>query len=198
VVAAIPTQPAPSLVAPDLRLANAEISPIPPYEGDIVHVSVTVANVGEIGALAASIDLLDARPNGEIVPIGRTDLSAPLGPGQSTVAAMPPFFAVRVGEHTLAIRLNNVTPAETNTNNDELSLWMQVLPARSAPPPPPPSDGLKAEGLAALGIGALLGFILVVVAIGIVVGVVARPRLAELEPPPAEPPDQSPPPIWPP
>src|SRR5438309_863180 len=88
------------------------------------------------------------------------------------------------------------SPAGSNASHDVLSLWMQVLPAKTSPPPPSSSDGLRAEALEALGVGAVLGFLLVVAAIGIAIALVARRRPTELEPPPPEPSDESPPPLW--
>ena len=192
------TPPVVSQVAPDLGLANPSVSPMPPYEGDVVHVTVTIANVGDVAAFTASVELIDSRPNGDVISIGRSSIPNPLGPLQSAVLEAPPFFAVGIGEHTLTLRVIDVTPAESNASHGVLSLWMQVLPAKTSPPPPSSSDGLRAEALEALGVGAVLGFLFVVAGIGIAIALVARRRPTELEPPPPEPSDESPPPLWPP
>ena len=192
------TSPTLSQVAPDLWLANPAVSPMPPYEGDVVHVTVTVANVGDIAASTAAVELIDLRPNGDIITIGRSSIANPLGPDQSVVLEAPPFFAVGTGEHTLTLRVTDVTPAESNASHGVFSMRMPVLPAEVSPPPPTSSDGLRAEALEALGVGAVLGFLFVVAAIGIAIAFVARRRAAELEPPPPEPRDESPPPLWPP
>jgi len=185
-------------LAPDLQPANPELSPVPAYEGDKVEVTVTVVNVGDAAAVAGTVELIDSRPNGDVVRIGATPLSDPLPPGAWTVVHTPQFFAVGVGEHTLTIRLENVMPAEANAGNDALSMWMQVLPAKAPPPPPTPSDGVRVEALATLGFGAFVGFLFVIGVIAVVVVLLSRPERTEMEPPPPEPPDRSPPPLWPP
>jgi hypothetical protein len=193
------TLPVASRVAPDLELANPSVSPLPPYEGDVVHVAVTLTNVGDAAAFTASVELVDSRPNGDRISIGRMPIQAPLGPRASTILEAPAFFAVGTGEHTLTLRVVDVTPAESNVTNGVLSVWMKVLSAPTSPPPPPSSsDGLRAEALEALGLGALFGFLFVIAVIGIGVAYIAGRRPAELEPPPPEPRDESPPPLWPP
>jgi hypothetical protein len=186
--------------APDLRPAAATIHPpAPAYVGDIVEVSVVIVNQGDATATAASIDLVDARPGGGApVPIGGSvTLTAPLGAGASVTLSMPPFIAAGVGMHTLTIRVGNVTPAEVQPGGGAISIPLEVLPARTSAPPPPPSDGIHIEGLESFGLGALLGFAVVILGIGVAVAAVGR-RSRELEPPPHEPPDRSPPPLWPP
>jgi hypothetical protein len=184
--------------APDLRPAVPSINPAPAYEGDIVGVSVLVVNQGDATATAASIDLVDARPGGPSVPIGRSELASPLAPGASVAVSMPPFVAVGVGSHTLTIRVGNVTPSEVQVGGGTISIPLEVLPARTSSSPPPPSDGVRIEGLETLGLGAFLGFVVVILGIGVAVAAVGRRRSRELEPPPPEPPDRSPPPLWPP
>jgi hypothetical protein len=184
--------------APDLRVAAPSIHPAPAYEGDIVDVSVTILNQGDATATAASIDLIDARPSGMSVPIGRSELTSPLAPGASVTVSMPPFVAVGVGPHTLSIRVGNVTPSEVRAGGGAISIPLEVLPMPASPPPPPPSDGVRIEGLETLGLGALLGLVVVILGVGVAVAAVGRRRSRELEPPPPEPPDRSPPPLWPP
>jgi len=186
------------LAAPDLRPAVPSVNPAPAYEGDIVGVSVLVVNQGDATATAASIDLVDARPGGAIVPIGRSELTGPLAPGDSVRMSMPPFVAVGVGSHTLTIRVGNVTPSEVQTGGGAIAIPLEVLPARAPVPTPPPSDGIHIEGLETLGLGALLGLLVVILGIGVGVAAVGRRRSRELEPPSHEPPDRSPPPLWPP
>jgi hypothetical protein len=197
VASANPIHPIFAQFAPDLRPANLALSPVPAYEGDTVEVTVTVVNVGDTTAVSATIDLTDSRPNGEVISIGQTLLADPLAPGASTLVRTPKFFAVGAGEHTLTIRVGNVTPVEANGGNDALSMWMQVLPAK-APPPPPPSDGVRVEALATLGFGAFVGFLFVIGIIAVVVVLLSRREPYAAVPPPPEPPDRSPPPIWPP
>jgi len=182
---------------PDLRPANPVVSPVPPYEGDIVEVTVTVVNVGDTAAISATVELIDSRPNGDVVQIGVTPLSDSLAPGASALVHTPQFLAVGIGEHNLTIRVENVVPAEANAGYDTMSMWMQVLPAR-APPPPPPPDGVRIEALATLGFGAFVGFLLVIGVIAVVIVFLSRPEGSEMEPPPPEPPDRSPPPLRPP
>ncbi len=186
------------LAAPDLRPAVPSVNPAPAYEGDIVGVSVLVVNQGDATATAASIDLVDARPGGAIVPIGRSELTGPLAPGDSVRMSMPPFVAVGVGSHTLTIRVGNVTPSEVQAGGGAIAIPLEVLPARAPVPTPPPSDGIHIEGLETLGLGALLGLLVVILGIGVGVAAVGRRRSRELEPPSHEPPDRSPPPLWPP
>jgi hypothetical protein len=112
--------------------------------------------------------------------------------------SMPPFVAVGVGSHTLTIRVGNVTPSEVQAGGGAIAPPLEVLPARTSAPPPPPSDGIHIEGLESLGLGALLGFAVVILGIGVAVAAMGRRRSRELEPPPHEPPDRSPPPLWPP
>ena len=199
VASANPVRPVLAQLAPDLRPANPSMSPVPPYEGDVVEVTVTVVNVGDIAAVSATAELIDSRPNGDVVRIGVTPLSDSLAPGASALVQMPQFLAVGIGEHNLTIRVENVMPAEASAGNDAVSTWMQVLPAK-APPPPPPSDGVRIEALATLGFGAFVGFLFVIGVIAVVVALLSRrgPERSEMEPPPPEPPDRSPPPLRPP
>jgi len=192
-----PVHPALAQFAPDLRPANLAVSPVPPYEGDVVEVTVTVVNVGDTAAISATVELIDSRPNGDVVRIGVTPLSDSLAPGASALVHTPQFLAVGFGEHNLTIRVENVVPAEASAGNDALSEWMQVLPART-PPPPPPADGVRIEALATLGFGAFVGFLFVVGVIAVVIVFLSRGERSEMEPPPPEPPDRSPPPLRPP
>ena len=184
--------------APDLHPAVPSVNPAPAHEGEIVGVSVLVVNQGDATATAASIDLVDARPGGASVPIGRAELTSPLAPGASARVSLPPFVAADVGSHTLTIRIGNVTPAEVLPGGGEIAIPLEVLPPRTSSSPPPPSDGIHIEGLETLGVGALVGFVIVILGIGVAVAAVDRRRSEELEPPPPEPPDRSPPPLWPP
>jgi len=184
---------------PDLRPAVPFVNPAPAYEGDIVEISVLVVNEGDATATAASIDLVDARPGGASVPIDPpAKLAGPLAPGGSVRLSMTPFVAVGVGSHTLTIRVGAVTPPEVQAGGGGIVFTLEVLPVRASPSPLPPSDGVHIEGLETLGLGALLGFLAVILGIGVVVAAVGQRRSRELEPPPPEPPDRSPPPLWPP
>jgi hypothetical protein len=111
---------------------------------------------------------------------------------------MPRFIAAGVGPHTLTIRVGNVTPPEVQPGGGVLSIPLEVLPTNPSSSPPPPSDGIHIEGLESLGLSALVGVVVVILAIGVIVAAVGRRRSQELEPPPPEPPDRSPPPLWPP
>jgi len=197
IAGANPVHPVLAQFAPDLRPANPVVSPVPPYEGDVVEVTVTVVNVGDTAAISATVELIDSRPNGDVVRIGVTPLSDSLAPGASALVHTPQFLAVGLGEHNLTIRVENVVPAEASAGNDALSNWMQVLPARTPPPPPPP-DGVRIEALATLGFGAFVGFLFVIGVIAVVIVFLSRPEGSEMEPPPPEPPDRSPPPLRPP
>jgi hypothetical protein len=173
--------------------------PSPAYEGNFVGVSVVIVNQGDATATGASIDLVDIHPDGASVYIGRSELAAPLAAGDSVMLSMSQFIAAGVGSHTLTIRVGNVTPPEVQAGGGVISIPLEVLPAGSGSPPPPPSDGIHIEGLESLGLGVLLGFLAVVLGIGVAVAAVGRRHQSrELEPPPAEPPDRSPPPLWPP
>jgi len=185
-------------VAPNLRPVNPAMTPVPTREGDIVEVTVAVANIGDTAAVYATVDLTDSRPNGKIVWSGRPVISDPLAPDASTVVHMQPFLAIGVGEHTLTIHVGNVTPAEADGGNNDVSIGMDVLSPKASPPPPPSDGGVRAQALETLGLGAIVGFVLVVLGIGLVVGLLARREPYEVVPPPPEPPDRSPPPIWPP
>src|SRR5207249_6491746 len=176
IAGANPVHPVLAQIAPDLRPLNLAVSPEPPYEGDVVEVTVTVVNVGDTAAISATVELIDSRPNGDVVRIGVTPLSDSLAPGASALVHTPQFLAVGLGEHNLTIRVENVVPAEANAGYDTMSMWMQVLPAR-APPPPPPPDGVRIEALATLGFGAFIGFLLVIGVIAVVIVFLSRAAL---------------------
>lgn len=182
-----PTGPAPDLVP----VAAASI-PAQPEEGAVVTVSVTIVNQGGTTAEAATVDVFDDRPTGITIRIGQVDLPGPLGPGKAATVLSESFLAVGVGDHTVRIRIGNVTPDETFVEDNDFMLRMQVRPA-SIPPPPNSGFDVGAATLAA-GFG--------VAAVAAIVGSAAlllRPRgPMALEPPPPEPPDRSPPPLWPP
>jgi len=192
-------QPIPvPLAAPDLVPATADVRPSPAFEGDVLEVRATLANRGDVTAVYATLDLTDIRPDGKMVTIGQTPLTTPISPGNSIVVTMSRFLAVGAGLHMLTVRVGNVTPAESDGSNDVLAIPVSVGPAKAPPPPTPPSDGFRVEALASLGIGAILGFVLILFVIGATVLVVARRIPSAMEPPSPEPPDRSPPPIWPP
>ena len=179
---------------PDLAPESAVTIPTEPIEGESVSLSIRIVNRGTVAADAAIIDISDVRPNGTIVRIGTSVLSTPLEPGNSVVADSPSFVAAGVGDHQLKIDIRSVTPAETDTEDNTLTIGMTVLPAKG--PPPPPNEGgfsldtaLLAGGLAAAAVAAVL----------VATWLLLTPRESgPLEPPPPEPPDDSPPPIRPP
>ncbi len=180
--------------APDLAPESAVTIPTRPVEGEMVSLSIKVVNRGSVAADAAIIDASDVRPNGARVPIGTTVLSTPLAPGGSVVPDSLSFVAMGVGDHQLQIEIRSVTPAETDTEDNTLTIGMTVVPAKG--PPPPPNEGgfsldtaLLAGGLAAAAVAAVL----------VATWLLLTPReTGPLEPPPPEPPDDSPPPIRPP
>jgi len=191
----IDVQPkSPPTGTPDLTPALASTIPAQPIEGQIAIVSITIANRGNATAEAATIEVTDQRPNGKVVSIGTTSLLASLEPEVSVVVYSPTFVAMGVGNHSLQIVVGNVTPAETDVEDNTLTIGMTVLPALG---PPPPNEGgfswdtaLLAGGLAAAGVAAVL------VASWLLLTPPREPQ--PLEPPPAEPPDESPPPLRPP
>jgi uncharacterized repeat protein (TIGR01451 family) len=196
-VAATPLPAATVQFAPDLRPAILAMRPIPAHDGDIVEITVTVVNVGDTPANTATVELTDTPPNGPALSVGSTILSTPLTPGSSATVRMPRFVASGVGEHTLTIRVTNVTPSEANVLNDTVSVPMEVL-SSGVSAPPPPTDGVRIEAIATLGLGALAGFILAIGLVAAAAVLLWRREPYAVQPPPPEPPDRSPPPIWPP
>ena len=97
IAGANPVHPVLAQFGPDLRPANLAVSPVPPYEGDVVEVTVTVVNVGDTAAISATVELIDSRPNGDVVRIGVTPLSDSLAPGASALVHTPQFLAVGIG-----------------------------------------------------------------------------------------------------
>ena len=131
----IDVQPKPSPTGtPDLTPKSATTIPAQPFEGQIAIVSISVANHGNATAEAATIDVKDRRPNGIVVSIGTTTLSAPLEPEDSVVVYSRTFVAVDVGDHSLQIIVSNVTPAETDVEDNTLTIGMTVLPVTGPPP----------------------------------------------------------------
>jgi hypothetical protein len=185
--------PEPTRPEPDLVPVAAVTIPARPEEREIVTVSVTILNHGGTEAEAATIDLFDDRPSGETVHIGQVDLPEPLPPAKAVVVFSESFEAVGVGDHTIRIRIGNVTPDEASTEDNELALTMTVRAATS--PPPPDGDGFDL-GTAALVTGFAVAAVAALTGSALLLLRPARPR--PLEPPPAEPPDDSPPPLWPP
>ena len=190
--------PIPADMTPDLVPTTATVGPSPAYEGDVLHISVTIENRGNTTAMAATIQLIDARPNGDAVSIGSTRLQGPLVPDASVVVSTQPFVAAGVGPHTLTVRVDDVLPADVNRDNDALSIQISVQPAIVVPPPSPSSDGSRVEAFQDLRNAAVVGIVIMAVIVLITV-LPPRPRAAERwMPPPPEPPDRTPPPIWPP
>jgi len=185
-------------LAPDLAPASVTVTPSSPHEGDVLHVSVTIANGGLGPAASATIDLIDLRPNDGVVPIGRTPFSGPLAPGASVLVSMPPFVAAVVGEHALMIRVEDVMPDQANRDNDVLMVRMMIQPATGVPPPSPSAGGFRVTVLEDLRFVTVLGIIAVVLFAAIAILPRRRSESVELFPPPPDPPDQIPPPIWPP
>ncbi|MGI0148852.1 MAG: CARDB domain-containing protein [Thermoplasmata archaeon] len=185
-------------LAPDLVPASATVIPSLARVGDILRVSVAVANRGAGPATSATVGLIDTRPNGDVVPIGRTPLSGPLAPGTSVLVETPHFVAAGAGEHTLMIRVEDVMPDDANRENDVLTIRLTIQPPIVVPPPSPSAGGLRIAIIEDL---RFVGFVGVAVVALFVVVVLLPPRRREpLEavPPPPDPPDRIPPPIWPP
>src|SRR5437879_12625553 len=131
----IDVQPkSPPTGAPDLTPSSASTIPAQPIEGQIAIVSIILANHGNATAEGATIDVTDQRPNGTVVSIGTASLSAPLEPEASVVVYSPTFVAIEVGNHTLDIVVGNVTPAETDLEDNTLTIGMTVLPVTGPPP----------------------------------------------------------------
>lgn len=193
VMTVLPVTPPPQGGAPDLAPQTAVTIPARPVEGERVSLSVKIVNRGSVAADAALIDVSDLRPNGTIVPVGTSVLTSRLEPGGSLVVDSPSFVAMGVGDHELQITIRSVTPAETDVEDNTLTIGMTVLPAMG---PPPPNQGgfsldtaLLAGGLAAAAVAAI------VLATWLLL---TTRETRPLEPPPPEPPDDSPPPIRPP
>jgi len=119
--------------APDLTPMSATTIPAQPFEGQIAIVSIIIANHGNATAEAATIDVKDQRPNGSVVSIGTTSLAAPLEPEDSVVVYSRTFVAVEIGNHSLQIVVGNVTPAETDVEDNTLTIRMTVLPVKGPP-----------------------------------------------------------------
>ncbi len=185
-------EPTPTGPAPDLTPSAALADPASPLEGQGVGVAITIVNHGGATAESATIDVYDERPNGTTLGIGQVTLGAPLATGASTTVYSQSFLAVGVGEHTIRIVIGNVTPAESNTNDNAREIPMTV---RSSAGPGPTGGEIPF---------ATVAIIVVLIAAGIASLVAAatflrRPRKhGPLEPPPAEPIDESPPPLHPP
>ena len=131
----IDVQPkSPPTGAPDLTPTSASTIPAQPIEGQIAIVSITIANHGNATAEGATIDVTDERPNGTVVSIGTTSLSAPLEAEASVTVYSPTFVAVEVGNHSLQIVVGNVTPAEADIEDNTLAIRMTVLPVTGPPP----------------------------------------------------------------
>src|SRR3989475_4163603 len=164
---------------PDLAPESAVTIPTQPVEGEIVSLSIRVANRGSIAADAALIDISDLRPNGTIVLIGTSVLSTPLGLGDSVVVDSPSFVAAGVGDHQLQIDIRSGTPAETDVEDNSLTISMTGLPAKG--PPPPNEGGFSLDtALLAGGLAAAAGAAVILVATWLLL----TPR----EPGPLEPP----------
>ncbi len=186
-------KPPPTGGTPDLAPKAAFTMPAKPIEGDLVSLSITIVNRGSVAAEAATIDVSDVQPNGTIVSIGTTSLTAPLEPGDTAIVYSRSFTAVGVGDHELQINIQDVMPAETDVQDNMLTIRMTVLPVMG--PPPPPNQGFSLN--TALIIGGLVAA--AVAAVLIAAWLLLTPREpGPLEPPPAEPLDESPPPIRPP
>lgn len=176
--------------SPDLTPIGASVSPADPREGDTMTVAVTLMNLGGATATAASIRVTDVRPNGTTLDLEPLDLPVPLAARGTEAVISPGFPALGIGNHTLRIRVSNVTPSEAVSGNNELNLTVTVGPAGSQDHG---SGGFAVDplvaGLIGAGIVSLAGALLLLL----------RPRPpGPMEPPPPAPPDRSPPPIWPP
>ncbi len=177
--------------SPDLTPLGASSDPVHPEVGDAVTVTILVMNLGGATATNASVRITDVRPNGTTVEVAHVWIPQPIAPAGTELVAAPAFIAAGEGNHTLRIRLEDVTPPEGVLSNDEFAFSVNVRPAGTRGP-----DGSSRFPVDPLALG-LLGL-----ALASVIGAAAfllRPRPpGPLEPPPASPPDQSPPPIWPP
>ncbi len=126
-------KPPPTGGTPDLTPKSASTIPAEPVVGQIAIVSITIANDGNETAVAAMIEVTDQHPNGTISSIGTTSLSASLEPENSVVVYSRTFVAVGVGNHSLQMLVRNVTPAETDVEDNTLTIAMTVLPVTGPP-----------------------------------------------------------------
>ncbi len=176
--------------SPHVIPIGASVSPARPATGDNVTVAVTLVNLGGATGTAASVHVIDVRPNGSTLVLPPAPISAPLAPGTTEAVVLPTFPLLGIGNHTLRITVSNVTPPEAVLGNNELNLTVTVGPKN---PPIHGPVGFTVNplvaGLVGAGIVSLAGALLLLL----------RPKPpGPLEPPPPTPPDRSPPPIWPP
>ncbi len=188
------TPPPPPVQEPDLVPIQAQADPASPEVNASVNVTVVVLNRGGGAALTALVNAYDVPPNGTATRVGTVALPAPLAPSVTVSVAVGPFVVRASGNHTLRIVVANVTPAETDTANNELDVRMAVLPS---PPPTKPGGG-GGPGLVVSPVAVALTAVAVASGAGAAFLLLRPNPPGPLEPPSATPPDRSPPPIWPP
>lgn len=132
--------------SPDVRPVLGIVVPARPSVGAAVNLTVVLYNAGAAAALSATVRVTDSRPDGTATPLGHVALATPLPPADIVSVVFGPFQAAVVGNHTLQVRVTDVSPAETNAAPRVLNLTMTVMAA----PPPPERTGPQLRLLAAL------------------------------------------------
>jgi len=184
------TQP-PTGDAPDLSPVAATFEPARPATDDVVSLAITLVNRGGSTATSATIEVMDARPSGDVILIDRLTLAPPLVAGEIRTVITARFLAVEAGEHAIRIEVRDVAPAEPLTADNRLEVTLEVESATDGDGPSGGPGGLNPWAV-----------VLVVAAFGSLAGayvLLTRPREeGPLGPPPPKPSDRSPPPVWPP
>lgn len=190
------TLPPPTEQAPDLVPVHAQLTPTTPQVNDTVRLTVVVLNRGGADADMATVVAYDLPPNGTALPVSTITLSGPVVPSQTASVTLSPFVPTVAGEHVLRILITDVSPAETNSSNNELDVRMTVLPSPSQPNGGGGGGGGGGSTVSPLVVG--LAIAATAAGLGAAYLFLRPAPVAPLEPPPPSPPDRSPPPIWPP
>jgi PKD repeat protein len=183
----------PPVSSPNLVPVSIDFSPANPVAGDRVTVIVGLRNNGTATAQQASIRVLDVSPNGNITLVGVVPLGDAVPPSGWTIVRAPPFVASTVGNHTILVLVENVSPGENDTSDNVRRATLFVGPSGGAGGSGGNAGGLPVSAWIAI---ALLGTAAAAAA-GSSVLLRRRSKPGFLEPPPAEPPDFSPPPLAP-
>jgi hypothetical protein len=119
--------------APDLSIGTDDIilSSLTPTQGDSLTVQVTVHNIGQLNATAATLQVIDSTGGYSGQPVTNFVSSAtPLVPFSKVQVTLTVPVQGAAGNHQLCIQLSNVSPAENIlTNNNACQFFNVLVPA---------------------------------------------------------------------
>ena len=122
--------PAPNLV---VRESNVRFTPAAPSDGQVVTVTVTVLNEGQLNASRVEVQVMDAT-NGAPVPVGDVQVIGGISAGGSGIAQVMYDTTGKAGERLISVVVDPAgLIAETDETDNAVEVKLTVAPPAAAP-----------------------------------------------------------------